>query len=413
LAVEKEGFQTWVGTLTLYVGQSVTVDATLRVGSVKDVVEVKDVATPIETTSGVIGDVRESSQLRDLPLNGRDVGLLFGLTAGVESGAGGARVNGMKVGSLDINLDGVTQVDRFGGGIVRVRPGIETIQEFRVETVGSDASFDQPATVILLTRSGTNQLHGGAYEYNRDNTVIAPTRLRSDPVNVTVPQLIRNEFGAYVGGPVVLPHVYNGRNKSFWFFDYEGLRSHERSTAIFPFVPTAAMWKGDLSNAVDTNNPCTVSPNCPTGFTPIVIYDPKSTDPVTFQRTPFANNQIPGPFNATATALQSLTALPTKDNNPYIAPNFTATYPNVAHNNTITAKVDQNLSDKDRLSVRFTRGWQHSAVEGGYYANPINTSSGMGTSARDYYAHNVGVAYTRTISSNWLNELLVGVNRSA
>ncbi|PYV23296.1 MAG: hypothetical protein DMG24_14315, partial [Acidobacteria bacterium] len=125
---------------------------------------------------------------------------------------------------------------------------------------------------------------------NRDNTVIAPTRLRSDPVNVTVPQLIRNEFGAYADGPVVIPHVYNGRNKSFWFFDYEGLRSHERSTAIFPFVPTAAMWKGDLSNAVDTNNPCTVSPSCPTGFTPIVIYDPKSTDPVTFQRTPFANN---------------------------------------------------------------------------------------------------------------------------
>ena len=109
LAVEKEGFRTWAGTLTLYVGQNVTVDTTLRVGSLTDVVEVKDVAAPIETTSGVIGDVRESSQIRDLPLNGRDVGLLFGLTAGVESGAGGARVNGMKVGSLDINLDGVTK----------------------------------------------------------------------------------------------------------------------------------------------------------------------------------------------------------------------------------------------------------------------------------------------------------------
>src|SRR5207302_7497067 len=180
LTVEKEGFETWGGPLRLDVGQSVTVNATLRIGSVKTVVEVKDITAPIETTSGVIGDVRESSQIRDLPLSGRDVGLLFGLTAGVESGAGGARVNGMKVGSLDINLDGVTQVDRFGGGIVRVRPGIETIQEFRVETVGSDASFDQPATVIMATRSGTNQLHGAAYEYNRDNTVIAPTRLRSD-----------------------------------------------------------------------------------------------------------------------------------------------------------------------------------------------------------------------------------------
>src|SRR5256884_561112 len=296
LTVEKEGFQTWAGTLTLYVGQNLTVDATLRVGSLKDVVEVKDVATPIETASGVIGDVRESSQIRDLPLNGRDVGLLFGLTAGVESGSGGARVNGMKVGSLDINLDGVTQLDRFGGGIVRVRPGIETVQEFRIETVGSDASFAEPATVIMATRSGTNQLHFAAYEYNRDNSVIAQTRRREDPVNVQVPHVIRNEFGGYVGGPVVIPHVYRGRDKTFWFFDYEGLREHKRGEPFFPFVPTLAMWNGDLSNAVDPSVSCDpAGPNCtPFGYAPIIIYDPKTTDPTTFQRQPFPNNQIPG-----------------------------------------------------------------------------------------------------------------------
>jgi hypothetical protein len=413
VTIEKQGFATWEGTFTLAVGQNAVVNSDLKVGAVTTRVEVTGAATPIETTKGAVGDVRESTQIRALPLNGRDIGSLFGLTAGVESGAGGARVNGMKVGSLDINLDGVTQVDRFGGGIVRVRPGIETIEEFRIETVGSDASFAQPATVIMATRSGTNQLHGGAYEYLRDNSVIAPTRLRSDPVNVPVPQLIRNEFGGYVGGPVVIPHLYNGRDKSFWFFDYEGLRDHERSDPIYPYVPTAAMWAGDLSNAVDTNITCTVSPSCPLGYQPITIYDPKSTDPVTFQRKPFPNNQIPGPFNQTALALQSLTALPSKSNNPYIAPNFTSTYPDINRTNTITAKVDQRLSDKDRLSVRYTRSWLNSAVEGGYFANPKDTSSGMGTSARDYYLTNVGVNYTRTISPNWLNELLVGVNRSA
>ena len=351
LSVEKQGFDTWVGTLTLNVGQSATVNAVLRPGSVKSVVEVKDAATPIETTSGVIGDVRESSQIRDLPLNGRDVGLLFGLTAGVESGSGGARVNGMKVGSLDINLDGVTQVDRFGGGIVRVPPGIETVQEFRIETVGSNASFGEPATVIMATRSGTNELHGAAYEYNRDNTVVAPTRLRSDPVNVQVPQVIRNEFGGYLGGPVVIPHVYRGRDKTFWFFDYEGLRQHERSEPFFPFTPTAAMWNGDLSNAVDPSVPCDpAGPNCTSfGFAPIIIYDPKTTDPNTFQRQPFPNNQIPGPFNQTASVLKSLTALPTNNNNPFIAPNFLSTYPDIKRTNTYTIKVDQNFSDKDRL----------------------------------------------------------------
>jgi carboxypeptidase family protein/TonB-dependent receptor-like protein len=406
LGVERAGFNRWEGKLVLDVGQTSQVDPVLAVGSVQTVVEVKSAAPLITTASAEVADVKESDQIRALPLNGRQIGLLFDLTAGVESGAGGARVNGMKVGSLDINLDGVTQVDRFGGGIVRVQPGIETIQEFRIETVGSDAKFDQPATVIMASRSGTNSLHGGAYEYNRDNSVIAPTRLRSDPLNVQVPLLIRNEFGAYVGGPIK-------RNKSFFFFDYEGLRDLERSDAIFPFVPTAAMWNGDLSNAVDPSISCTVGPGCPTGFAPIVIYDPKSTDPNTFQRTPFPNNQIPGPFNQTATALQALTALPTNNNNPYVAPNFFSTYPVVQRNNTFTGKVDQNLSDKDRLSVRYTRGWQRSAVEGGYFANPKDTSSGMGTSARDFYVTNVGVNYNRSISPAWLNELLVGVNRSA
>jgi hypothetical protein len=406
LRVAEQGFNRWEGTLTLEVGQTSQVDPVLAVGSIQTTVEVKSAAPLITVASAEVADVKESDQIRALPLNGRDIGLLFDLTAGVESGAGGARVNGMKVGSLDINLDGVTQVDRFGGGIVRVRPGLETIQEFRVETVGSDAKFAQPATVIMASRSGTNSLHGGGYEYIRDNSVVGPARYRTDPLNVQVPEIIRNEFGGYAGGPIK-------RDKSFWFFDYEGLRDHERSQPLFNFVPTAAMWNGDLRNAVDINNPCTVGPNCPTGFAPIVIYDPKSTNPNTFQRTPFPNNQIPGPYSQTAMELKSLTALPTNSNNPYIAPNFTSTYPNVQHNNTITGKVDQNLSDKDRLSVRYTRSWLNHAIEGGYFANPINPSSGMGSSAQDYYITNVGVSYTRSISPAWLNELLVGVNRSA
>ena len=119
LVVSKQGFEEWAGNFTLEVGQNAVVNAALRVGGSTTVVEVSGAVAPIETTGGSVADVKESTQIHDLPLNGRQIGLLFGLTAGVESGAGGARVNGMKVGSLDINLDGVTMVDRFGGGIVR------------------------------------------------------------------------------------------------------------------------------------------------------------------------------------------------------------------------------------------------------------------------------------------------------
>ena len=416
IEVAKQGFEEWVGTFTLSVAQNAVVNPSLKVGSGKTVVEVTGAAAPIETQSGAVGDVKESNQIRDLPLNGRQVGLLFNLTPGVESGAGGARVNGMKVGALDINLDGVTMVDRFGGGMTRVQPGIETVQEFRVETVGSDAKFDQPSTVVMASRSGTNQIHGAGYEYLRDNSVIGATRLRTDPTTgFTEPLLIRNEFGGYISGPVYIPHLYDGRNKSFWFFDDEGLRSRQRAGVQQPWVPTAAMWQGDLSNLVDSSNPCSISPSCPLGYTPVTIYNPNTTNPTTFARTPFANNQIPGPYNQTAVALKALTALPccgsAANNNPFFAPDFTATYPDITSNESYTAKWDQNLSDKDRLSVRYTRSTSNSAVEGGNYANPINDQSGMGTSADNFQSTNVAVNYTRAISPNWLNELLVGVLR--
>jgi len=412
IVVAKQGFEEWAGTFTLSVGQNAVINPTLKVGSATTVTEVSAAAAPIETQSGAVADIKDSNQIRDLPLNGRQIGGLFDLTAGVESGSGGARVNGMKVGSLDINMDGVTMVDRFGGGMVRVQPGIETIQEFRIETVGSDAKFDQPSTVIMASRSGSNILHGAGYEYLRDNTVIGATRLRTDPIgpNFQLPELIRNEFGGYLSGPVYIPHVYNGKDKSFWFFDYEGLRNRGRASPLFETVPTAANWQGDMSNLVNVNIPCSGS-NCPLGYSPIIIYDPTTTNPTTFQRTPFPGNIIPGPLEQTAAVLKSLTALPSNTTNPYVGPNFTSTYPNVQTINNYTAKWDQNLTDKDRLSVRYTKSMQTSAVEGGYYANPLNSASGMGSSARGYPDTNVGVNYNRSISANWLNELLVGVLR--
>ncbi len=232
IAVNKQGFEGWVGTFTLSVGQNAVVNPSLKVGSTTTVVEVTGAAAPIETQSGAVSDIKESTQIRDLPLNGRQIGGLFDLTAGVESGSGGARVNGMKVGSLDINMDGAAMVNRFGGGFVTVEPGIETIQEFRVETVGSSARYDQPATVVMASRSGTNNIHGAGYEYLRDNTVVGGTRQRTDPwypdcpnksglsgvvtngVNqpcFQLPELIRNEFGGYMSGPVYITAVQNNR----------------------------------------------------------------------------------------------------------------------------------------------------------------------------------------------------------
>ena len=168
LDVELPGFKKWSGKLELQVGQSAKVDPVLEVGQIQNLVEVSSAAAPITLESSDVSDVKDYQRIRQLPLNGRAISSLFDLTPGVEGGPN-ARVSGMKVGSLEITLDGISMVDRFGGGIARIQPGLDTIQEFRIETVGSDARFSRPATVTLATRSGTNQFHGTAFETHRNN----------------------------------------------------------------------------------------------------------------------------------------------------------------------------------------------------------------------------------------------------
>lgn len=397
--VEKTGFNRWSGTLVLQVGENAVADATLSIGNTKAVVTVNGAAAELQTQNATISNVIGYNQIRDLPLNGRQVSQLFSLTPGVESG-GSPRVNGMKVGSTSISLDGISEVDRFGGGFVRVQPGLETVQEFRFDTTDPDARFTTPATVILATRSGTNQFHGTAYEFLRDNSGGLAVRRREDTPGQPLVPLVRNEFGADAGGPLIIPHLYDGRNKTFWFVDYEGLRDNEQALSNVNMVPTAAMWNGDLSNAMNGLGQ------------PDTIYNPATTQP-DGSRTAFPNNQIPvSSFGPLAKVLEGLTAQPNNDTNPFLGPNFIKFYPDDTRQSNLMFKVDQNISDKDHLSVRVTRGWATEEQYGGYYAAPASDSSGIGTSTRDTNIYNVGVDFTQSISNRWLNEIQAGVLRS-
>src|SRR5437773_3782667 len=228
VVVELTGFKKWEGKIELQVGQTAVVNVELELGSPESTVEVSAAAPPITTESSEVADVKDSQRIRQLPLNGRQISNLFDLTPGVEGG-GNPRVNGMKVGSAEMLIDGVSIVDRFGGGIARVQPGLDTIQEFRIETVGSNAQYSRPATITLLTKSGTNAFHGSLFETHRNNAGGLRARQRQD--EETSAKLIRNEFGASAGGPVYLGGLYDGRNKTFWFVTYEGRRQRESSFA--------------------------------------------------------------------------------------------------------------------------------------------------------------------------------------
>ena len=221
-----------------------------------------------------MSDVKTAKVIHDLPLNGLQISNLFTLTPGVEGGqntqgGGNSRTNGMAVGSTDILLDGMSYVDRFGGGISRVQPGLDTVQEYRIETAGLGAEFDRPATIELVTRSGTNQFHGGLFETLRDNYGGLVARAIQD--GNTPAKLIRNEFGGFVGGPVV-------KNKAFFFYDQELLKQRSEVFAQTA-VPTAAMRGGDFSNAINTSgnsitiyNPYTTTANGSRGLSPVIKF---------------------------------------------------------------------------------------------------------------------------------------------
>ncbi|MGH9630531.1 MAG: TonB-dependent receptor domain-containing protein, partial [Bryobacteraceae bacterium] len=395
LTVEAAGFKRWEGTFTVEAGQTVNLNTDMEVGTVSATVEVTGAAPVIETEGMQVSDFKDSARIRQLPLNGRSITNLFDLTPGVEGGAN-PRVNGLKVGSADMLLDGISMVNRFGGGIVQVQPGLDTVQEYRIETAGSGAQYSRPSTITVLTKSGTNEIHGAAFETHRNNFGGLRARARQDFFDKP-PQLIRNEFGVSAGGPII-------RNKTFWFGAYEGLRQRQSEFARTA-APTDAIWNGDFSTAMTANRE------------PIVIYDPLSTGP-NGERQPFTGNIIPqNRISQFASVMRGVSAAPAGPNaagNPWIESNFETFYPRTRDSNTFTIKGDHVFSEKDNLSGRLTRSWAKGATYGGVYGfPPPGSDNAGGTSLQDTKIYNIFARWNHVFTPTFLNEFQASVDRSA
>ena len=401
LVVQAPGFTKWETNFTLTAGQTVTVDPNVAVGNVQSQVDVSSAVSEVATEGAQLSDLKTAKTIHDLPLNGRQISNLFTLTPGVEGGQntqGGAapRTNGMMVGSTEILLDGMSYVDRFGGGISRVQPGLDTVQEYRIETAGSGAAFDRPSTIQLVTRSGTNQFHGGAFETFRNNYSGLVARATQD--GNTPAKLIRNEFGGFVGGPIY-------RNKTFFFYDQEFLRQRQQ-TFSQTAVPTDAMWAGDFSNAVDTSG------------NKITIYNPYTTQ-ANGSRSPFPGNIIPSNLlnSQILNGFRSVSPRPSGPNadaNPWIGKNFQTYYPLNTNTSTITGRFDQTFSEKNTLSVRYTQAKFDFAQTGGQYGfPPLGVSNGPGTSTRNSNVYNVIAHYTHVFTPTLVNDFQASGNRSA
>jgi hypothetical protein len=353
VTVEANGFKKEVRPgVTVDVQSRVRVDFVLQVGAVTESVEVAAPNPLLETDTSYLGQVVDSQRVDDLPLNGRYLTRLAVLTTGTapttfaakDSKTGAFSVNGVRPYQNNFMLDGMDN-NNLSAGLTAgkdyvIGPSPDAVAEFRVQTNAMSAEFGHSAGGVMnvTIKSGTNELHGSAFEFLRNSALDAKNFFDS-PLR-PIPAYKQNQFGVTGGGPVVIPHLYDGRNKTFFFADFQGTRIRRGLTYLSTLPPTAWL-SGDFS-----------------GFR--AIYDPATTTNVNgvATRQPFPGNQVPAAqFDPVAKKL-----IP-----DFPAPNLAGTVSSsgVANNflynpslqddvNQFDVRIDHRFSDQDTFFFRFS-----------------------------------------------------------
>jgi hypothetical protein len=391
--VEAKGFKTAVRSNTvLEVNQRARLDMSMELGALAETIEVSGEAPLLNTDTTIVGSTLTSNTIVNAPLITRNYISLTLLAPGVtttdpsafNSGArsgGGGRpyVNGNRKESNNFLLEGVDN-NHTSDNLTAYQPNLDAIQEVKVITNNASAEFGnfQGGVINVVLKSGTNEIHGSAFEFFRHDKLNANNWARNWQNNPRTP--IRwNEFGGTIGGPIK-------RDKMFFFGDYQGIRRNTPTSVNTIHVVPADFRNGDFSRA------------------PRPLYDPLTTDPATGNRRPFPNNQIPlDRRNIVATNLfnsQDLYPLPT--NNDTRFNQFNATRSQLVSDQ-FDVKVDTKLTDRDDLSVRYSWGRQEQPGQNSF---PL---------IFDSFNHspfqNGVINWTRTISPTLVNEFRVGANR--
>ena len=358
--------KTYKTEIELLVAQSAVINPAMTAGAVTEQVEVSaNIVQLVTTDNGTLTSTLENDRLNQLPMNTRELqNLVFESTPGLSSG--GERANGLMGEALEYVADGVPEINRNFGGWNNANqqaqlPDPDSVQEVQVETTNTSAMYSEPATAIITTKSGTNGLHGTLFETARNNA-IGVAKSRSNPANYAAPHLVRNEFGASAGGPIVLPHVYHGKDKSFWFFAYERF-SLAQITNTPVSVPTLAMKNGDFSGLVNSSgvlqqlyDPATTynsgAATCP--GTPTSVANPNGAN--AYCRTAFQNNQIPVSSRESPVAkiIYDITPAPTTADDPLVTTNLNAHFSTYQVVPTITFRLDHSFNENNKAYLRFT-----------------------------------------------------------
>ena len=404
ISAQSEGFKRAVRSgVTLQVNQVAQVNLMLEIGAVAEVVEVTGEAPLVSASDATLGEVIERKRVADLPLNGRNALALTMLTAGVVSNAGptnsGFGDRGIQLSSISINgspnsmnaqmLDGTNNTLSYYGEI-GVPPTVDAVEEFKVQSGAMSAEFGFTAggTVNLVTRSGTNEIHGTAYEFLRNDTFDARNTFAAEKL-----PLRYNQYGASAGGPII-------KNRTFGFFNWEEYRLR-RSNPRISSVPIAPFREGDFSQLRTAAG----------AFMP--IYDPDSTraNPAGSGqiRDRFVNNQVPSSrFDPITPQIVDFWPMPNRA--PVNAFTFNQNYQDVGANNVDwsqwNTKVDHRFNDSNSIFFRYTQS-RHQP-----FGNSIFTDPTVGQNRVDDQTNrNAVISDTHTFSPTVINNLRVGVMR--
>jgi len=381
VAAVAPGFETTtILKVELVVGSELRVDLKLTPGSAQETVSVNADSVGLDTENAAIGQVVTGDEIVDLPLNGRNFTQLLLLNSGAVSSSGeqgslraneggSLTIQGARPTSNQYFLDGININDTYYQ-TPAVIPSIDILQEFQEQTKGYSAAYGGGANQLnISTRSGANQVHGTAYDFFRNDALDAKGYFT--PAGAKNPPLRQNQFGYVLSGPIVIPHLYDGHNKSFFLANYEGLRS-KTSTNNFRNVPTVAEKGGQFSNPI-------VNP---------------------FTKVPYANNFI-DPSTFSTLAANSLSHIP-DPNTSVPQGNYFVVFSLPTDSDQQTYRFDQTIGTHDSVFGRYTQTSYVATSQstGGSFAEGLASFSETSKSV-------VG-SWTHTFSPTLLNQARFG-----
>src|SRR5262245_45477951 len=385
--------------ITLQLDQNAHLDLALTIGAVTESVVVTDTPPMLNSETGAKGQVIDNGEIMDLPLNGRDFTELAYLTPGVVSlpegvsNSGTTAINGGRSDGVNYLVNGLVNRSVHSGGAI-TQPSVDAVQEFKVQTSAYAADYGSVGSGVMnvVLKSGTNQLHGTIYEFTRNSAMDARNFF-----DTTKSDLSRNQYGGTIGGPVVLPRkifgpaAYNGKDRSFFFFSFEGLQS-QTADALLARVPTLSDQAGDFSSLLQ-------------GLKPTYLRDPAASGDcsATHQEDCFPGNIIPSNrFDPIAVKLLKLFPLPNRTGSN----NYQSSDTDTSSNHNYIIKLDHQIGERVKLALSYISN--NSSSYNPYAAR----LPGFGLSS---IGHNklAGIRSAQVITPGMTNEFRLAISRVA